>query len=279
MSGSDLVRNARPWLSVGWLAKGSLFVIIGVLGLEIARRGFASESADQQGALQELASTPFGRVGVFVVALGLLAYAIWQGGAAITRGTDTDDVDPEDLLHTAKRIGWAGLSLLYGLLAVTGLEIAWRGEGAVDDGKDGATSPPGIADRLLDVPAGWLLAVAVGLGTLAVAAYQLRKGMRAEFLDDIDTAGLGRWTRRALTALGAAGFVARALLVGVAGWLFVDAAWSRDADEAAGLDRSLHTLAEATAGQALLTACALGLVAAGVYDMVTFRRQRIDAVE
>ena len=79
-----------------------------------------------------------------------------------------------------------------------------------------------------------------------------------------------------LAWLGTAGFVARALAVATAGSLFVIAALDRDPQRAAGLDDSLHALAGAPGGRMLLTATGLGLIAAGVYDMVTFRRQRID---
>jgi hypothetical protein len=40
---------------VGWVAKGLLFVVIGLIGLDIARRGWSSEDADQRGALATIA--------------------------------------------------------------------------------------------------------------------------------------------------------------------------------------------------------------------------------
>lgn len=276
MTDSDAAANARPFLRVGWLAKGLVFVIIGVLALELTRRGYGAQSADQQGALAEIASSsPLGRVAVVVVSLGLLGYAAWQVWAAVVQGPD-DEVDAAALLHTAKRIGWVGLGVVYALLAVTGIEIGLRGSQDVQSSSDeSATSPPAVADRVLDLPAGWILVVAIGAVTIGVGLYQLQKGLRGGFLDDIDTSGLGPLHRRVLAALGGAGFLARALLMGVAGWLFVDAARNRNADRAAGIDQSLRALADAPAGQAILTLCAAGLVCAGLYDMATFRRQRI----
>ena len=273
--GRDTQDHVRPVLRFGWLAKGALFVIIGVLSLELVRRGYSSEDADQQGALEALSTAPVGRVAVFAVSAGLLLYAIWQVWSAVVQDGD-DDGDVDNAIHQLKRVGWVGLAGVYALLASTGISIALKGESAAEDDPDGPTSPTGLSSRLFELPGGRVLVAIIGIGTIAVALYQLQKGMRRDFLDDIDTAGLGAGHRRLLTILGAAGFAARATLMGTAGWLFIDAALVRNADRAAGLDESLRTLTDAPGGQLLLAATGLGLIAAGAYDMMTFRRQRID---
>ncbi len=118
--------------------------------------------------------------------------------------------------------------------------------------------------------------VVTGVGTLLVAAYHLQKGLRREFLDDIDTADLDPWQRVGLAGLGVSGFAARAVALGVVGALFLDAAIGRNPEEAAGLDDALRSLQDAPWGAALLTVTAVGLFCAGAYDMITFRRQRLD---
>lgn len=270
----------RPVLRFGWLAKGFLFVVIGVLSIELARRGFSTRDADQKGALETLADAPVGRVAVFVVSAGLMLYAAWQLWSAIVQdGEDEDGTDAA--IHLFTRIGWVGLAGVYGLLAWTGLRMAVSGAHSTSSGSSGGsgeqspTSPTGLTARLLDIPTGRVIVVVIGLVTIGVGLYQLRKGVRRDFLDDIDTSDLGPVKRPVLVALGVAGFAARALLMGTAGWLFVRAALADDADRAAGIDQSLQTLTEPTGGQLLLTATGLGLLAAGAYDMATFRRQRI----
>ncbi|MEQ8840800.1 MAG: DUF1206 domain-containing protein [Acidimicrobiales bacterium] len=254
----------------GWLAKGLLFVIIGLLALQVARgSGAGGEDADQRGALANLVQQPFGRVLVLVVSIGLGLFALWQIASALL----SDEVDVLDVL---KRVGSFGLGLAYGLLAVTAFRIAVKGRADRSAGDESASSPDEISARLLDWPLGPWLVAAVGIGTLAVAGYHLQKGLRREFLDDIDTGDLDERERAGLTALGLAGFTARAIALAVVGLLFVDAAIGRDPEKAAGLDDALRSLREAPWGAALLWVTAIGLFCAGVYDMVTFRRQRLD---
>lgn len=264
----DATDAARPLLAVGWLAKGLLFVLIGVLAVSVAQRGQIAADTDQTGALRSLAGVTAGRVLVLLVGAGLATYALWQLWAAAA-------ADTEGPLDLARRIGWVGLAVTYGLLAETAMTMAID-DGAATSGVDGGTSPSGVSDRLLDWPAGEWLVAAFGVGTLAVGVYNLVRGVRGDFLDDIDTHDLGPQAKTSLRVLGSTGFIARAALLGIAGWLLLDAARTGDAWRAAGIDDSLDALSRATGGSILLTATGVGIAAAGVYDMVTFRRQRID---
>lgn len=258
---------AETLTRAGWLAKGFIFVVIGFLGVNIARQGYSSDDADQSGALSAIAAGPAGGALVSVVGLGLLLFAAWQFWLALTRPADSP-------LNVAKRIGWTGLGVGYGMLGVTGLEIGVSGnEGGSND--DGVTSPEGVANLAFEIPGGRFLVAAIGIGTIVVGAYHVRKGWQTDFLEDIDTEGLSDPKQKILGGLGAIGFTARALMLGIAGVLFIVAAWQFDSQEAAGLDQSLRTLAEVTPGRITIGAASLGLVGAGVYDMVTFRRQQL----
>ncbi len=264
--------SGRPLLSVGWLAKGLLFVIIGILAVEIARVGYTTEDADQRGALDAIADAPAGRILVIAVSVGLLFYSAWQVWTALA----TEGTTPLDL---AKRIGWVGLAVVYALLAETGIRIGLDGGGSQSSSGKEATDPTTITRWLLDLPGGRFLVIAVGLGIGVVAAYHLWKGASGDYLNDISTDDANVKHKRALRTLGAVGFAARASVLAIAGWLFVSAGWSARAAEAAGLDETLRTLSTAPLGQILLAATGVGLAAAGLYDMVTFRRQRIDSTD
>ena len=256
---------------VGWVAKGLLFVVIGLIGLDIARRGWNSEDADQGGALATIADGPAGRVLVGVMGVGLLLYAAWQLWSAFVGEVENPFEDP---LDSASRIGSVGLSLVYGLLGATGVQVAVTGR-AAPNGESGSTSPEGISTLLLGLPAGRVGVGAIGLVTIGVGVYHLQKGWRLQFVDDIDRSGLSTAGKRALIVLGVAGFTARSLMLFIAGSLFVVAAWQHNADDAAGLDESLRALAAAPGGRLLLGGAAVGLIAAGVYDTLTFRRQEL----
>ncbi|GJM39551.1 MAG: membrane protein [Acidimicrobiales bacterium] len=256
-------------LRVGWLAKGVLFVLVGLLAVGLAQKSYVAEDADQRGALSSLAERPAGTLLVTAVSIGLLGYAAWQMWSVFG--------DREGLLAQVKRVGTFGLSLSYGALAIDGLRLAWISPERSPDGDGEAlTSPEGIADRVLALPVGVVLVIAIGIGVLVVGAYHLQKGVRGEFLDDIDTDDLDRLGRRTLRTLGTTGFIGRAAVLGIAGWLLIDAALRHSPDRAAGMDQSLRALLDAPAGPTLLTATGLAIACAGVYDAVTFRRQRVD---
>src|SRR5512133_3221698 len=67
---------------VGWVAYGVVHLLIGGLALQIAW-GAASKSADTSGALRTLADQPFGKILLCVVAVGLVALALWQASEVI----------------------------------------------------------------------------------------------------------------------------------------------------------------------------------------------------
>lgn len=267
--------RVRPLLKFGWIAKGLLFAVIGVLAGELARRGWTREDADQTGALATLADAPAGRLLVALVSGGLALYAVWQLGAALVQNR----TEP---IHLARRIGWVGLALVYGLIAHTGMQIALHGGSAATDASQdsggGPTTPGGLSQDLMGLPGGRLVVAAIGIGTMVVAGYHLWKGVSGDFLDDIAIDSVDARWHDALRALGTTGFAARAALLAIAGWLFVEAARTFDPDRAAGIDDSLRTLASVPAGRILLGACGIGLFAAGAYDAITYRWQRIDEV-
>src|SRR4051812_36515279 len=76
------------FVRVGLAARGLLYVIIGVLALQVAL-GDTGEQANQNGALQEIADKPYGGTLTWVVGVALVVYALWRLGAAVF-GTRAD---------------------------------------------------------------------------------------------------------------------------------------------------------------------------------------------
>src|SRR4026208_2147141 len=67
---------------VGLIAYGVVHLLIGWLALQIAW-GAAGKSADSSGALRTLADQPFGKILLCLVAVGLVALALWQASEAV----------------------------------------------------------------------------------------------------------------------------------------------------------------------------------------------------
>lgn len=269
--------DAVDWIErvmrVGWLAKGFVFVVIGVLALDLAfgtsfgGSGGSGERADQRGALRSIAEEPVGTALLIAIAGGLAVFAVWKLVQAFA--ARSTDVDP---LGVAKRLGWAGLGLFYGALGWTALELALGSSGA---GRSDGTSPSALTARVMAATGGRWLVGGVGAVVLIVAAYHLRKGLTYDFVDDLATDDLDESTERWIGRFGVGGFVARAVVLAVSGWFLIRAAVRFDPSEAVGLDGALRQLTEVTYGRAVLGAVSVGLLVAGVYDMATFRRQRM----
>jgi hypothetical protein len=245
-------------LRAGWVAKGALYVVVGLLALQVAASGGSDERADQQGALRAVRDQPLGRPLLVVLTIGLLLYAVWRLLEAATVDTDS----------AVDRGGHALSGLLHLGLAVVAARLAL---GSDDGGGGGGDEAPTITARVMEATGGRWLVGAVGLTIAAVGVRFVVEGLRRDFLDDLAAAGA---ERRWLEPLGVVGSVARGVVFLVVGWFLVRAAVQYDAQEARGLDGALHTLAEQAFGPVLLFAVAAGLIAYGLFAALSARSRR-----
>ncbi len=244
-------RGAR----LGYAANGVLSLVIGWLALQLAWGGGGGEDASASGALRTLTDTPLGSALLWVLLVGFALLGLWQLTTAFVES------------ETVDRLKAVGRGVTYLALAV----LTYGVVGGSDSGGDGGSGGGGgwTAD-LMAQPFGRFMVGAVGLGVIAVGAYQVHKGWQKTFLEDLHEHP-GPWAVRA----GRAGYVARGVAYGIVGGLLVVAAASADADQAQGLDGALQTLRDAPLGQWLLTLVALGFVAYGVYSFVRARVGRV----
>jgi hypothetical protein len=247
----------------GFVARGLIYGIIGLLAFEVAVSD-TGKLTDQQGAIRTVANQPLGEVLLVLLAIGLGGYALWRlFRAALGRG-------PEDTDGTLERLGGVGSGLVYGGLCVASINAL------TGSSTSGASSSPDKATAgVFDWPAGrWLVAIA-GVVMLGVAVYQLVKGVRQTFLDEIKTEEMSVGTETWITWIGTIGHVARAVVFGLVGWFLLKAAYEFDAKEAVGLDGALTKILRADYGPWLLGLVAAGLIAFGVYSLSEARYRRI----
>lgn len=264
-AGRDFVHStAFEVLSrAGFVARGLIYGIIGVLAFEVAVSD-AGKLTSQQGAIRTVADQPFGKLLLVFLAVGLGGYAIWRlFRAALGHG-------PEDADSTLERLGGLGSGLVYGGLCLVAIGML------TGSSTGGASSKPDQTTAgVFDWPAGrWLVAIA-GVVMLGVAVYQLVKGIRQTFLEEIKTEEMSVGMRSWITWIGTVGHVARAVVFGLVGWFLLKAAYEFEAKEAVGLDGALTKLLKADHGPWLLGLVAAGLIAFGVYSLSEARYRRI----
>ena len=85
---------------LGFLAKGLVYALIGLLALQVAFGD--NERTDQKGALQTIADKPGGSIVLWLMVIGFAAYALWRLSEAAWGRRDEMD----EKKRTAKRIGY-----------------------------------------------------------------------------------------------------------------------------------------------------------------------------
>lgn len=246
----------EPVGRAGLASQGVLYVIVGVLALQLAA-GHGDDRADQHGAVHAVAAQPFGRLLLVALTIGLALHAVWRA-LLFARGAPGDD----DAADWAKRVGHLGRACVYAGFTWAAVVVLFGSEG-----ERGGQQKQGIA-RVLDWPGGPLLVAAVGLAIVGAGAWHARTAVTRRFADDLDCDRLGERATRVVTALGVAGILARGLAFGLVGSFVVQAALDRDPNEGGGLDDALRRLADADYGPGLLRVLAVGVVTFGVYRIV-----------
>lgn len=260
----DNLAGAKPlgWLArVGLVARGLVYLIIGVLALELAL-GVGGKAANQQDALKAIAEQSFGRFLLVLVAIGLAGYALWRlTRAAVGHGAEQRD-------SATDRIAALGSGVAYGILGVTAVEI-------VASSNSSSGTPKEATGGVLGWSGGTVLVAIAGAVLIGVAAYQAYKGLGKKFLEDAKTGEMSESVRRGYTALGVFGHVARAVIFGLIGYGLIKAATDYNPKEAIGLDGALRQLADSSYGPALLGLVAAGLAGFAIYSMADARYRKV----
>ncbi|NMO93502.1 DUF1206 domain-containing protein [Actinomycetospora sp. TBRC 11914] len=249
---------------VGLVGYGIVHLLVGVIAVQVAL-GSRGGQADQQGALATIAAEPLGLVLIGVIVVGLVAFGIWHGLAALTGFRWTSGWD-----RTQKRIGSGARALAVFGVAALGVRLLVTGS----SGSSTGGSRQATAD-LLTLPAGRALVGLVALVVAIAAVATCWTGVRRDFLEELDRSRLPAWLRTPFVWVGVAGHALRAVAFGVMAVLFATAASTADPSRAGGIDAALKTLAEQPFGPFLLFVVAVGFVAFGLYLFGEARARRI----
>lgn len=239
---------------VGMVCYGVVHLVIAYLALQVAFGD--SEQADQKGALQQIGSTAFGQVLLWIVAVGLILFGLWQ---FLMAATGYEWVSGGK--RTRKRIGAAARGVVVILLGITAIRIA-AGSGG---GGSSNQKQQEFTAELLKLPAGPALVVLAAAGVLGVAIAAAVKGAKKKFLEDLNTTELPGKTKRWIGWIGTTGYLAKGVVLAIVAILLAIAGFTADPNKAGGLDAALKTLSAQPFGTVLLVVVALGLAAFGVY--------------
>lgn len=258
------VSNSKPLEMLargGFAASGVLHVLVGIIAFGLARgRG---GQADVSGAVAELANQPAGPLLLWVSFAGCIALALWQAGDAIF------DFERLPTKHKAgKKLQAAAQAVVYAGLAFT---LAAFARGA---GKDNRESTSDFTVNLMKAPGGVLLLVLIGAAVAVVGIIYAVRGFRKSFEKHINPPA-SPGARKAITALGMVGYVAKGVALFVTGLLVVIAAVTAHPQQSTGLDGGLRALREQPFGVYVLAAVGAGLICYGVFMVARARLARM----
>jgi hypothetical protein len=243
---------------VGLLAYGVVHLLVAWLALQLAWGG-GGGSADQSGAMATLAAEPFGKPLLWVLAVGLIALALWQLAELLMKVPGLRGSGEQKKKAVTGTVKTVAKTVVYVFLAVTAIRFA-TGGGTSSSGQQQQT-----VAGVFGWPGGRFLVAVAGLVMIGVGVYHVRKGVTKHFMKEIDTAQATAGQRRAIERLGQVGYPAKGVALALVGGLLGWAAITFDPAKASGLDGALRTLLDAPFGKVLLTLVAIGIAAFGVF--------------
>lgn len=252
---------------VGYGVRGLLYMMMGFLALQVAF-GKGGAPTDMKGAIAAIGKQPGGMIFLWVILIGLVSYSLWGVVRAV--------FDPLHKGHDAKgllaRGGFLFSAASYALL-IPGTYGLVRGVGG--GSSSGATQQS--LSKIIASPLGhWAIGLA-GLAVIAGGVHQIIAGFNNSFDKQFQTYAMSAEEVKIATQLGRFGTATRGLIFALVGGLLCLAAYKSNANQAIGIDTVLKTLLSQPFGIWLLGIVAAGLIAFGIYSMLSaawFRLKR-----
>ncbi len=253
------------WLArAGFAARGVMYVIIGILAVEIAF-GNGGHKADQSGAVQLVGNTPIGAFLLWLLVIGFAGMALWRLSEAVYGGPGPDGRKAGNRLIAGFK------AVLYGFIAY-GITKYALGLGAP---KSSNKQSVDLTSTVMRQPGGRVLVGIVGLVLIGVGVWLAWRAFERKFLSELRTGEMSPQTRKVVTFLGRWGGIARGIVFGAAGLFLLIAAATANAHKAKGIDATLRAFTKTPAGPWLLVLVAAGLVLFGAYSWAESRWRKV----
>lgn len=268
------VRSTKSWIErlarLGYASKGLVYLLMGSLSAAAGLGNRHGDIADRQSAIDFIASMPFGRMLLLLMALGLTGYAAWR----IIIGFDGSEQREQDARALLLRAGSVIRGVFYALFALGIVRLVLH-QGGNRRGSD-ATSRH-WASRAMDHPFGRLLIGGAGLALIGYGIYQFVRAAKGRLDRHLQWRGVASNIRNLLIKVCCFGIAARAVVFGLIGSSLVRAAMHHDPHAAHGTSGAFREIGGLPFGGWLLTLAALGFVAYGIYALINARYRTMQA--
>ncbi|WP_040493199.1 DUF1206 domain-containing protein [Ilumatobacter nonamiensis] len=259
---------------VGWIAKGVVYALTGILALLIGVRasdgstsdGGSDQEASQTGAIARIAENPAGVAVLWVVAIGLVTYSLWRIASVLLPADN-------DLKGWLTRGGYLVSAVTYLLLAWTAVTFARQPSKSGESSEDSKVES--FTRDFMTNSAGRALIFVIGAILIVIAAVFLWKAISASFESQLMPGSVGPVSHQMLVVLGRIGWVGRAAMMSLIGFFLARSAIRFDPDDAQGLDGSLRKAASSGLGTWLVVAVGAGLLLYGIFCALSAPKRRL----
>lgn len=268
VAGASVRPSAVALARFGYVMRGLVYTLIGVLAAETALGLSGGEITDSGGAILAIYSQPFGQYLLAALTSGLLCYAGWNILYAIL-DLDHSGFGPQAVFARLNALITGGS---YVLLAVETFSLLL-----------GAALAPHSSDAFahdwtatfLNLPYGVWIVVTTGAVLVGVAVIQLITAVTASFQSRLKLDRTPRILVWLVHTIGRLGYGSFGAVIGTASVFLIVAALRHNPNDAKGLGGSLAELALQPYGQFILFAVAIGLCANGLFSIAEARYRRI----
>ncbi|MGR3572132.1 DUF1206 domain-containing protein [Brevirhabdus sp.] len=252
MSNNDNLAWTVPVMRAGYTGRGLVYLVVAGFSIFSVMRGGSGEGTGT--ALQSLENSPLGTLGLGLIFLGMLAYAVWRGFDAA--------YDLENYGQTAKgvtaRTGMVVTGAIHLGIGFAALAVLFTSGGGDESSIARATA------KVMSVPAGrWIVALA-GVATFGAGLYYLRKAWKETYRDHLVanhfTAQWNPVLKFGVSAQGA--------LIVLIGAFFIYAGFTAQPDNAGGVGKAFTFLAQQPFGKFLVGIICVGLLGFALFCFV-----------
>ncbi len=268
---------------LGIFARSLIYALLAYIAAVIGLTHSAPAQENSSGALSEVGRQPAGRLLLGLLAVGLVAYAVWRIAQALSgdqglpngRSAAAQNGRSSAAKDAIKRVGWAFVGVVYFSLCGQAIALAVSSNSGGSSGNGPSSHPQPLVGTVLRWPAG---AVWVGLGGAAIAisgAALAIWGITHDYSDVLETDRMSRGKFLAAQVSGAVGEATRGLLIILVAVYLFAAAVDNNPSRAKSLSQALLSFARLPAGPALLFLAAVGLASFAIYSVFEALYRRV----
>lgn len=244
---------AVPVMRGGYAGRGLVYLLVAGASLYSLSRG--GEARDTTSALGWLENSWGGGVVIFLILLGMLAYAAWR---AIDAGFDLEDYG-NDAKGIVARLGMIVTGAVHLAIGVTAFSLLFQNQG----GGEGSSIPRYVG-IVMGWPGGrWIVALVAAI-IIGAGGYYLRQGWKNDYQKHLRANDVtARWN-----PVLKAGVMAHGTVIAIVGLLFLFAAWRADPGAAGGVGEAFSWLSGQIYGRFLVVAICVGLIGFAIFCFV-----------